>query len=94
MAATIHLQTPFGLSYWNNLTKMYHDTKTSHSFDFFREMCGKEHKRVSIILSDFLQGDESNRKYKMNEQDKEGWAWWKSMSDKSAVLQYYANRVK
>ncbi len=92
MKPAVNIQTPDGLDYYYHTNGMFDDHKRTGLLKSFTEMLTEERKRVDDEIELFLEDDVFSRKYKMNDTDMEGWAWWKTMADYSATLRHFERR--
>lgn len=84
-----HIQTPEGLQYYHNTHNQYLRMKADGLLEMFNEMMVTELKRSDDLLEQFLEDDDLARKYKMNDEDVEGWQAFKVMADQNAALRFF-----
>jgi hypothetical protein len=89
----VHIQTPSGLQYWNEITFSYHKSKANATHRAFRVECFNKYHDYAKEINNFLDDENMQKKHKMDIRDSEGWNWWKELSDKAAIMKYYSERV-
>ena len=88
----IHLQTPFGLDFWNKKTGEYTKSKVDYtSFNQFRNDCKNSANVARTTICNFL---DKPKLHPLGENDIESWKIFKELNDRYQVLDYYAKRVK
>jgi hypothetical protein len=92
MKTPVHIQTKFGLDYYLFIHDEFNKNKESGLQEFFRDLLNSECNRTSKEIDTFLDSDDAARKHKMHDEDIDGWNWYKGMSDKYSILNYYRGR--
>lgn len=92
MKPPVHVQTKFGFDYLNYIQNEFNENKENGLLEFFKDLCSVEMDRISSEIGDFLDSDDAAIKHKMNDEDEDGWSWFKGMSDKFVVLSYFKQR--
>lgn len=60
--------------------------------DEFKQRCQADLELQERYLSFFLEDEEMEKQFKMNEEDKLGMMYFREQSDVCSVLKYFANR--
>lgn len=89
-----HIQTKAGLEYYHNLHNQFIRNKQDGMLEFFNEMMEQELARSDAEIERFVEDKGANRYYKMNEEDKDGWNWWKVQADCNSALRFFLRRGK
>lgn len=92
MKTPVPIQTKFGLDYYLFIQDEFNRNKKEGLEEFFKDLLTTECSRVSKEIDTFLDSDDAAIKHKMNEDDTAGWSWYKGMSDKYSILNYYRGR--
>jgi hypothetical protein len=88
----INLHTKFGYKTYCEVENKFLDAKYSDTLDAYKGVLFKERDKAERDVLHFLNDEKLTKKYKMDDNDKEGWVLWKEMSEKYSVLNYFYNR--
>lgn len=84
--------TKHGAEFYKRKCRLFFSAEKEGNLDFYKNFLYNEQQELNKKLSHFLRDDDMTRKYKMNEEDKEGWKMWREMSDEHSVLSYFLKR--
>ena len=87
-----HIQTPDGLKYYWYINSLYERNKKDGMLEFFNDLVVKEIQRSDDEIERFIEDNDANRDYKMNDEDDAGWNWWKIEADCNSALRFFLKR--
>jgi hypothetical protein len=92
MKPAVYLQTKFGHDLYKVVKTQFSTAKEESSLSKFKEALYRERNRTEKELIEFLNDDIMARRYKMDDEDLDGWQFYKQTADKFCVLNYFYNR--
>jgi hypothetical protein len=94
MKVAIHLQTKYGYEMYRTVWMQFEDAKRDGSLDQLKAVLYRERNSTEKDLIDFLSDDTMIKKYKMNDEDIDGWNYYKQTADRFSVLNYFYLKEK
>lgn len=88
----ITLLTQHGREFYEKKAKRYAEAKKNNCLEFYKNHLKAEQNEINRELSRFLRDDDMIKKYKMHEEDTEGWKIWRELSDEYSVLEYFLKK--
>ena len=88
------LTTSYGLEQFKliqNIGKSYEDSDNMYQF---KKQCAIDLKKMTDYQKYFLENHNMMKKYKMDDDDKEGWIIFNEMSDVISCLSYFSDLKK
>lgn len=92
MAIPVTLQTHYGYELYTVVNNQFHDAKYKETLQDYKSILFQERDSTEREILHFLNDEELTKKHKLDDNDPEGWKYWKEMSDKYTVLNHFYNR--
>lgn len=90
--AKVTLLTEHGRQFFEKKAKRFHDAQKNNCVEFYKRHLSVELNEINKELSHFLRDDVMIKKYKMHEEDVEGWKIWREKSDEYSVINYFLKK--
>ncbi len=88
----VHLITKYGHELYKVVHKQYWEAKQAGELEDFKDNLWAERNAAERDVLNFLNDEDLTKKHKMDDNDPEGWEFWRQASDKYSVLNYFYNR--
>ena len=92
MDLPITLQTKYGYELYCTIYSQFMEAKKYEKLHDYKESLCKERNTTEMDILHFLNDDELTKKHKLDDNDPEGWMYWKESSDRFTVLNHFYNR--
>jgi hypothetical protein len=92
MKPAIYLQTKYGLDLYKAVKFQFDTAKSNDQLSPLKQVLFRERSSTEKSLIEFLNDDIMARQYKMDEEDADGWMFYKQTADRFSVLNYFYNR--
>lgn len=93
MKCSLYLQTKYGFDLYNIVLKQYNEVVKNGLQTIFKESLIREKSIVDKALSEFIYNADTQKKYKMDETDEEGWVIYKELADKYTVINHFERKI-
>lgn len=93
MTFPVKIQTPFGEKQFTILNQQYQYYKKNGFLDEFVARCNVDFQTQQAYLYHFLDDEKLSVKYKMNEDDMDGWNFFQQQNDLCSILSYFSERA-
>ncbi len=89
----IRIMTLYGSEQYYELYKQREHYKKTNQLNEFKQRCLEDYKIMSQYLEFFLNDDVLARRYKMDDNDSEGWQKYREMNDIIEALKWFGESV-
>lgn len=90
--AGIPLFTRHGSEFYKRKLKLFEVAKKNSKLPEYKQFLFNVREEVTKAISHLLLDDDMIKKYKMNDEDKEGWNDYLELSDEYSVLTYFLKK--
>ena len=87
-----HVMTDEGKEFFERKLKLYQKSVDTKSTKMYNDFLHQEFDEINRELSVFLRDDDMIKKFKMNDDDKEGWHIFHVLSDKYNVIKFFLEK--